>query len=368
MNLSTCQQTVHQFTTVDHTVFDRLLFSVAHHGNGLPFNQTFAAEELGVSKRSVGRTLKKLVDAGICYRVSGGFKKASRFFLTDIINHPLLRETLHRFYSVIPNFKINTRLKAVILSVNMLLSGYVLYEDLEKDIPDPVRTGYLEPVLIYVPRTKAYKKRAKVVNQDTVRKVLEIERALIARGERLENMDIEKVAGFPEECLDASVLKMRKAKVKEPFRFFMHLCWKWCTENNREPNFATSDYLREHDILSKYRALAKTAGPGRFNRPQEKEFDNTSTIDIEKHKSTERHINDQSKANLADYQRRMQQVPPVDKKKFTKDHPLMALCIKVSIRMLSEMEDQWSLEALVIRRELDEWGVDYKHVLKEGAE
>jgi hypothetical protein len=369
VNLSTCQQAVHRFTTVDHTVFDRLLFSVAHHGNGIRFNQTELAKEIGCTVRSVGRALRKILDAGFCYSKRGRPNTPSQFFLTDLLNNPRVRETLHTFYSVIPNFKINTRFKAIILSVKMLLSGYVSYvKEKEYPDPDPVRTGYLEPVLIYVPRTKAYKKRAKVVNQDTVRKVLDIERVLIGRGERLENMDSEKMAGFPEECLDASVLKMRTAKVKEPFRFFMHLCWKWCTENNREPNFAVSDHLREHDILAKYRALEKPGRAG-VKKPgsNTKEFAHPSNFEAEKHKSTEQRINEQSKANLADYQARRPVVPPLDKKRFTKDHPLMAICIKVSLRMLSEMEDQWSPDALVIRKELDEWGVDYTQVLKEGA-
>lgn len=97
------------------------------------------------------------------------------------------------------------------------------------------------------------------MNEVTIRKILDIERALVARGESLDTMDTEKLAAFSEECLDVVSLRMKKAHPKQPFAFFMHLCMQWCKENNQEPVFAKADALRQLNLLAKFRA-ARPAG------------------------------------------------------------------------------------------------------------
>lgn len=327
-----------------HTL--RRIFELVHrHGNGTTICQELIAKEIGCSSKSVYRAFALFRRLGWIL-TKRRFNNSCYVTLTKFFTFPTVRQALSRIFKYYPQ---------TILTPFLLLTGNVPIEDYGSN---PDRTGYLEVFSIEVSSTKGVKKRPRgvsEVDQNAVRKVLSIEETLIKRGELRENMDVEKLAGFPEECLDAALAKMRTAKVKEPFRFFMHLCWKWCTDNNREPNFAVADYLREHDILSKYRALSKP-GPARTGYVN-KQGDGKAYIKQEIEtiaKKQEEH----SKSNLANYQRR-NTVKAIDKTTVNPNTPLMKEMFNLGQIMLDKMEDQWSPEAMILRREFEEWGIPY---------
>jgi hypothetical protein len=337
-------QFINGFTYVEHSVLKIILESIARYGNGIIINQTVMASKIGCAVRSVGRAVRKFKDIGLLL-VKQQFNKPAYMSLTNYFSFPLVRQALMRIFKTFPMFMIN---------VSMLLSGNVLFKE---RVTNPDRTGYLEVISIEVPSTKVGKKGPRVgveVDQFAVRKILSIEEALIKRGERREEMDIEKLAGFPVECLDSSIARMRTAKVKEPFNFFMHLCWKWSKENNREPNFVVADYLRDNGILAKYRALSKPDRPGYAYKAKETE----RVIDTQESKNIESRQNAKSVENLKAYQSR-HPVKLVDKSTVNMQSGLMQQVFKLGQVKLDAMEDQWSPEAMVIRKEFESWGFPY---------
>ncbi len=215
-------QLVYDLTDSELTVLDRILFYVARYGNTIQFNQTYFGLIL-IKQRRIG-----------CGILS----------ITNYFSLPRVRAILSRFFNAYPVFKIG---------ISMLLSEYVTAYKNKTSSPDPARRLFR----IGLNRSavnKAYQRSDKKVNEVTIRKILDIERALVARGESLDTMDTEKLAAFSDECLDSVSMQMKKAHPKQPFAFFMHLCMKWCKENNQEPIFAKADALRQLNLLSKFRA------------------------------------------------------------------------------------------------------------------
>jgi len=236
-------QLVYDLTDSELTVLDRILFYVARYGNTIQFNQTYFGEQQGFTRQTANRAIAKFKKLGLILikqrRIGCGILSITNYF-----SLPRVRAILSRFFNAYPVFKIG---------ISMLLSEYVTAYKNKTSSPDPARRLFR----IGLNRSavnKAYQRSDKKVNEVTIRKILDIERALVARGESLDTMDTEKLAAFSDECLDSVSMQMKKAHPKQPFAFFMHLCMKWCKENNQEPIFAKADALRQLNLLSKFRA------------------------------------------------------------------------------------------------------------------
>ena len=238
-------QLVSDLTEAEYTVLDTALAAVAHHGNGLLFNQTYLGEREGFTRQTANRAISKFKKLGLVM-VKQRRQGCAYLSITNYFSYPLVRAAISHKFTKYPRFQIR---------LSMLLSEYVSSDKTKKtSSPDPDRQLFR----IGLNRSNENERgsnRDKKVNEVTIRKILDIERALVARGESLEAMDTEKLAAFPEECLDAVSLRMKKAHPKQPFGFFMHLCMQWCKENNQEPVFAKADALRQLNLLAKFRTV-----------------------------------------------------------------------------------------------------------------
>ena len=241
-------QLLYNLTDSEFVVIQKILFYVAHYGNYIDFNQLYLSEQQGFTRQTANRAVAKFKKLGLVLikrrRIGCGILSITNYF-----SLPRVRAAIAHFFSAYPVFRIN---------VSMLLSEYVSSVRI-KDTPDPDRRLF-RIALNRRSVNEAYQKSDKKVNEVTIRKILDIERALVARGESLETMDTEKLAAFPEECLDEVSLRMKKSQPKQPFGFFMHLCMEWCKQNNQEPVFAKADALRQLNLLAKFREKSRPAG------------------------------------------------------------------------------------------------------------
>jgi hypothetical protein len=239
-------QFISDLTNAEYTVLNTALASVAHYGNGVLFNQTYLGEREGFTTRTVNRAVAKFKKLGL-FIVKQRREGCAYLSITNYFSFPLVRIAISHMFSKYPAFRIR---------LSMLLSEYVLTEKRETSCPDSqlFRIG-----LNRISENERRANRDKKVNEVTIRKILDIERALVARGESLETMDTEKLAAFSEECLDSVSAQMKKAHPKKPFGFFLHLCMQWCKENNQEPVFAKADALRQLNLLAKFREKSRPA-------------------------------------------------------------------------------------------------------------
>lgn len=286
-------QFVSDLTEAEYTVLDVALTAATYHGNGFLFNQTYLGERKGFTRQTANRAVAKFKKLGL-FLVKQRRKGCAYLSISNYFSFPLVRAAISHKFTKYPGFQIR---------LSMLLPEYVSAIQRETSCPDR------QLFRIGLNRSSENERRAnrdKKVNEVTIRKILDIERALVARGESLETMDTEKLAAFSMECLDNVSMQMRKAHPKQPFGFFVHLCMKWCKENNEEPVFAKADVLRQLGLLAKFRASRpaglkeqiKTAG-----EPKKPDY----AQQLRERQATEKRLEALERANLEDYLRRKKQ-------------------------------------------------------------
>lgn len=239
---------INSFSDTYRKIFDILMDRHTRYGNTIPICQTTLAGTIGCTTRTVSRAFKLFRDLGLIF-TTRRFNKSCIVTLTKFFKLPQVREALRAIRVALP-------LSMIFCPMFQRENVYILRQG---TYPDPVSQLFR----IGLNRSSENERRAnrdKKVNEVTIRKILDIERALVARGESLETMDTEKLAAFPMECLDDVSAQMKKAHPKQPFGFFLHLCMKWCKENNQEPVFGKADALRQLGLLAKFRESGRPAG------------------------------------------------------------------------------------------------------------
>jgi hypothetical protein len=261
-------------TEKEFSILGYILYYISRYGNGITIDQTeLAFRKLGCTPKTVNRAFSKFRQLGLII-TKRRFDQSSYVSITNFFSFPRIRAVLSRYFRFYPVFKI---------TISLLLSEYVSFIGKKTSGTDPAPERLFRTGLNRSSGNVRPQKRGEKVNEVTVRKILDIERALLARGETLETMDANKLAAFPEECLDAVSVKMRGAHPKKPFAFFMHLCMAWCKENNQEAVFEKADALRQLGVLNKMR-VSRPAGIKQQLKEQPKQYSEQVRQDMQREK------------------------------------------------------------------------------------
>lgn len=261
---SACQQYAEKFplkwlmSLTDATLrsLDSILKVLYRHGNGSFLVEAQLARELGVSRNSIDRAMSYFRSIGIIRTIKS--VRDNKYigvyvWITKFFSMAKVREALHCFFTRVPSF---------FIMPEMLLTEYDGWNKKKTKNNSLLsclsRNLYVLPADPSILYSNSQKRRARMAQIDIlIKKALQIEKALLARGET-EAIDTAKFTAFSEECLDNAISSMKFATPRHCFRYFLSVCFEWCKNQNTEPNFRVSDHVRMHNLIDKSRPEGQT--------------------------------------------------------------------------------------------------------------
>jgi hypothetical protein len=213
---------------------------------------TIDAETIG---KLVNCSEKTVYRANAKFRELGLITTKKRFDNSNITKptpwwrSPAVQSALPLFFSRYPIFRQS------VLSIGLLLSLSAFQKTSDRDreklsacFPD-IKSLVIGNGINRSARFKGYQKgRFSIDMKQKIEKVQWIERGLVSRGEK-EVIDRYKLMAFSDECLDYCIGKMKYAKPKYPYRFFLATAYEWCRYENKEPDYALAESLRLEGVF-----------------------------------------------------------------------------------------------------------------------